>query len=87
MGYVPQASAGQIDIHTPRSQILGTHTRKSWTKFVTSGEFGSIRLFPRGPDAILLAENQRYISNEAIDLLDKLLRCACRTLERLRAGN
>ncbi|GAA5897190.1 hypothetical protein JCM5296_002248 [Sporobolomyces johnsonii] len=44
----------RIELDPEYDEILGVHTRKPWSKFVTS-------------------ENQRYISNEAIDLLDKLL--------------
>ncbi|KAI5474762.1 casein kinase II subunit alpha, partial [Pseudohyphozyma bogoriensis] len=44
-----------LDLDPEYDTILTSHTRKPWSKFVTS-------------------ENQRYISNEAIDLLDKLLR-------------
>ncbi|KAM0746413.1 Pkinase-domain-containing protein [Meredithblackwellia eburnea MCA 4105] len=44
-----------IELDEEYDKILGKHTKKPWSKFVTS-------------------DNQRYISNEAIDLLDKLLR-------------
>ncbi|GAA6041374.1 hypothetical protein JCM8097_007691 [Rhodosporidiobolus ruineniae] len=44
----------QIDLDPEYDDILGRHTKKSWTRFITS-------------------ENQRYISNEAINLLDQLL--------------
>ncbi|GAA5980008.1 hypothetical protein JCM11641_008261 [Rhodosporidiobolus odoratus] len=43
-----------IDLDPEYDELIGKHSRKPWTRFVTS-------------------ENQRYISNEAISLLDALL--------------
>ncbi|BGP18716.1 hypothetical protein JCM10213_009194 [Rhodosporidiobolus nylandii] len=43
-----------LDLDPEYDDILGKHSRKPWTRFVTS-------------------ENQRYVSNEAISLLDQLL--------------
>jgi casein kinase II subunit alpha len=60
-----------IDLDQAFDDILGRYPRKPWTRFITSGMFSHPRprcLTPR------VAENQRYISNEAIDFLDKLLR-------------
>ncbi|GAA6006591.1 casein kinase II subunit alpha/alpha' [Rhodotorula paludigena] len=44
----------QLDLDPDIEAMVGTHSRKPWSKFITT-------------------ENQRYISNEAIDLLDKML--------------
>lgn len=50
----PRTQKYDINLDPEYDQILGTHTKKQWSRFVTS-------------------DNQRYMSNEAIDLLDKLL--------------
>lgn len=44
-----------IDLDSQFDDILGTHPRKPWTKFITN-------------------ENEKFVSPEAIDFLDKLLR-------------
>ncbi|ORY89168.1 Pkinase-domain-containing protein [Leucosporidium creatinivorum] len=54
----------EIHLDPEYDSLLGTHTKKSWSRFIAS-------------------DNQRYMSNEAIDLLDRLLRYDHR--ERLTA--
>ncbi|GAA5894102.1 hypothetical protein JCM6882_007984 [Rhodosporidiobolus microsporus] len=44
----------QIDLDPEYDDLLGRHSRKPWSRFVTS-------------------DNQKYVSNEAINLLDRLL--------------
>ncbi|SGY62617.1 BQ5605_C007g04714 [Microbotryum silenes-dioicae] len=55
----------QIEIDANLDALIGTHSRKPWLKYLTSGP---LELIP------FQIENQRFISNEAIDLLDKLVR-------------
>lgn len=68
-----------IDLDAQYDDILGRYQRKPWSRFITSGKLSpSMHMvkdrcietsFP-----FILIENQRFISNEAIDFLDKLLR-------------
>jgi casein kinase II subunit alpha len=67
-----------IELDEQYDEILGKYPRKPWSRFITSGRHLPIR---RSCDyqlmmntLSLLLDNQRYISNEAIDFLDKLLR-------------
>lgn len=59
-----------LDLDSQFDDILGRYNRKPWTKFITSGKL-SCPMRNCRPDSV---DNQRYISNEAIDFLDKLLR-------------
>lgn len=65
-----------MELDAEYDSILGRHTRKPWSKFVTSGQ--SFLLISNQSASVVTRnaeiENRRYISNEAIDLLDKLLR-------------
>ena len=59
-----------LDLDSQFDDILGRYNRKPWTKFITSGKLVTTYTL-RIADIV---DNQRYISNEAIDFLDKLLR-------------
>ncbi|BGP18721.1 hypothetical protein JCM10213v2_006787 [Rhodosporidiobolus nylandii] len=57
-----------LDLDPEYDDILGKHSRKPWTRFVTS-------------------ENQRYVSNEAISLLDQLLQVPADTAAFFATSN
>lgn len=78
MNHLPPISLEKydIDLDPQYDELLGRYSRKPWSRFITSGKWLSCRdaLFLQTLSHFERIENQRYISNEGIDFLDKLLR-------------